>query len=222
MRRPVDNPYWISTEFGVPDSGALFGKHAGVDYAVEVGRSVHAPVSGTVTSYTYGPYHGNVVQIKGDDGRYHRLMHNSRLLVSPGQRVSEGQEVAKSGATGLGVTGPHVHWDVATKQSPQSFGDFISPASVLFADGPHPAPTPAPARQTVTLPKQVKSWAFYSEGSRLRKGTADQIYTLSPAAVGRDLVYDILGWVGDYAVIINSADRGRGVIWVKDTDAIIR
>ena len=96
MRRPVNNPYWISNEFGVPDSAARFGKHAGVDYAVNTGSPVYAPVAGKVTDYTWGPYHGNTVQILADDGKYHRLMHNSRLLVSPGQRVYEGQDRSTS------------------------------------------------------------------------------------------------------------------------------
>lgn len=222
MRRPVNSPYWISTEFGVKDTAAMFGKHAGVDYAVGIGTSIFAPVSGTVTSYTWGLYHGNVVQIKADDGRYHRLLHNSRVLVTPGQRVSEGQEVAKSGATGLGVSGPHAHWDIATEQNPSSFATFISPGSVLFATSTQPAPVAQPTKQTVTLPKHATSWAFYREGSGLRKGTTDQIYTLSPAGVGRDLVYEVLAWIGDYAVAINSSDRGRGVVWVKGTDAIIK
>src|SRR3954467_9488769 len=101
MRRPVDPPFSISTEFGVPDSAAKFGRHAGIDYAVPSGRGVFAPVSGTVTDYVWGDYHGNVVQIF-DGTYYYRMMHNTELLVSSGQLVVEGQLVAKSGATGLG------------------------------------------------------------------------------------------------------------------------
>jgi hypothetical protein len=85
-----------------------------------------------------------------------------------------------------------------------------------------PAPTPTPVSQTVTLPKSVAAWALYKEGSALRKGTSDQIATLSPASIGRDLVYDIVRWVGNYAVVIDTSMYGRGVIWVKDTDAIIK
>src|SRR4051794_3062868 len=114
MRRPVDPPYSITTEFNEPDSNAKFGRHSGVDYAVPEGRGVFAPISGTVTDYTWSEYHGNVVQIY--DGQfYHRMMHNSRLAVSPGQLVVEGQLVAYSGTTGLS-TGPHVHWDIATEK----------------------------------------------------------------------------------------------------------
>lgn len=136
MRRPVNEPYSISTEFGVKDSSARYGRHAGVDYAIPSGREVFAPVSGIVTDYTWGEYHGNVVQILADDNKkYHRLMHNSRLLVKPGDHVHEGQLVARSGATGKGVTGPHVHWDISPEKIPSSF-NFLSPADLLFSKQP--------------------------------------------------------------------------------------
>lgn len=131
-RRPVNAPYSISGSFGeYYGAAAKFLYHSGVDYALPTGREVYAPIGGTVTAYTWAQFHGNVVQIKGDDGLHHRLMHNSQLLVSPGQRVNEGQLVAKSGATGDGVTGPHVHWDICIKAVPLAFSDFRDPAKWL-------------------------------------------------------------------------------------------
>ncbi len=82
-------------------------------------------------------------------------------------------------------------------------------------------PAPAPARQTVTLPAWAQSWRLYRVGSYLRPNTTDQIAVLAPAAFG-GLTYKIEGWVGDYAVIIQTQMFGRGVIWVKNTDAIIK
>lgn len=84
-----------------------------------------------------------------------------------------------------------------------------------------PVVTPVPARSTVTLPASVQSWAIYRLGSGLRKGTSDQIGTLAPAKFG-GLTYKIEGWVGDYAVIIQTQNFGRGTIWVKGTEAIIK
>jgi hypothetical protein len=129
MRRPVNTPYTITTGFGVPDSYALFGRHSGVDYAVPSGRQVLAPVSGTLTNVV-SRTGGNMVVIRDAQGFTHRLMHNSSFSRNNGA-VSEGQEVAKSGTTGLS-TGPHVHWDINKEGTyPTTFNSFISPVDWL-------------------------------------------------------------------------------------------
>ena len=129
MRTPVNTPYTISTEFGVRDSYALFGYHSGVDYALPSGRQVLAPVSGQLTNVV-SPTGGNMVVIKDGQGFTHRLMHNSSFSRGNGP-VTEGQEVAKSGSTGLS-TGPHVHWDINRQGTyPTSFASFVSPADWL-------------------------------------------------------------------------------------------
>lgn len=95
-------------------------------------------------------------------------------------------------------------------------------AGILRPKAPvSPPPAPAPARQTVTLPAWAQSWRLYRVGSYLRPNTSDQIATLAPAAFG-GLTYKVEGWVGDYAVIIQTQMFGRGVIWIKNTDAIIK
>lgn len=128
MRRPVDSPYVITTEFGVIDSYAKFGRHSGVDYAVETGRPVYAPASGDLQNIV-SPTGGNMVVIF--DGTYwHRLMHNSSFSRGNG-RVNEGDEVARVGTTGLS-TGPHCHWDVNREGIyPTAFSSFINPADWL-------------------------------------------------------------------------------------------
>lgn len=85
---------------------------------------------------------------------------------------------------------------------------------------PVPAPEPAPARGTVFLPGDVQSWRLYRVGSYLRPNTSDQIAVLAPAAFG-GLTYKIVSWVGDYGIVIDTQMFGRGVIWVKGTEAVI-
>jgi hypothetical protein len=129
-RRPINLPYRITNTFGVPDSNAKFGRHAGIDYGIPTGREVYAPVSGKVVYARYHSTGGNMVVIF-DGKHYHRLMHNSAFRVSVGEQVSEGQLVALSGTTGLS-TGPHVHWDINTQGIfPTSFSAFVDPAIVL-------------------------------------------------------------------------------------------
>lgn len=122
-RYPVNKPFAVTTEFGVPDSNALFGKHSGLDFGIPLNRPIYAPCSGTLER-VISPTGGNMVRIY--DGKYyHRLMHNNSFSRANGE-VREGQEVAKAGTTGLS-TGVHSHWDVATKKIPTSFADFIDP-----------------------------------------------------------------------------------------------
>lgn len=125
MRIPVNSPYTITTQFGVPDSYAKFGRHSGIDYAVPLNRPVYAPTSGTLTQVV-SPTGGNMVVIRDAQGLYHRLMHNNSFSRANGA-VAEGQEVAKAGTTGLS-TGVHVHWDINKEGVyPTTFSSFINP-----------------------------------------------------------------------------------------------
>jgi uncharacterized coiled-coil protein SlyX len=127
-RRPVNSPYSITTEFGVPDSYAKFGKHSGVDYAVPFNRPIYAPTSGQLENIV-SPTGGNMVVIKAN-GLTHRLMHNNSFSRGNGW-VNEGDEVAKAGTTGLS-TGVHSHYDINKEGTyPTSFASFIPPADFL-------------------------------------------------------------------------------------------
>lgn len=128
MRRPVNAPYTITTEFGVADSYAKFGFHSGVDYAVPLNRPVYAPVSGQLQNVV-SPTGGNMVVIY--DGQFwHRLMHNNSFSRQNGY-VNEGDQVALAGTTGLS-TGVHSHWDINGEGVyPTAFRSFISPADWL-------------------------------------------------------------------------------------------
>ncbi len=168
MRRPVLSPYTISTEFGVKDSYAKFGYHSGVDYAIPSGRQVLAPVSGQLTNVV-SPTGGNMVVIY--DGQfYHRLMHNSSFSRGNGP-VTEGQEVAKSGSTGLS-TGPHVHWDINREGIyPTSFASFVSPA--LWLEGKYNITPPPVAGGNVVFQNDAEVQDAYKL-LRGNPGTAEE------------------------------------------------
>jgi hypothetical protein len=45
---------------------------------------------------------------------------------------------------------------------------------------------------------------------------------LAPYQFPPGLTYKIEAWVGDYAVVIQTQMFGRGTIWVKNTEAVIK
>ena len=85
--------------------------HKGVDWAVPVGTTVFASSAGTVIRADYNGAYGNCVLISHPDGRMTRYAHCSKLLVSVGQYVEQGETIALSGNTGRS-TGPHLHFEI--------------------------------------------------------------------------------------------------------------
>lgn len=86
--------------------------HYGVDVAVPTGTRVVAPAGGIVALAEPDLYFtGGTLIIDHGHGLSSVVVHLSRLLVKPGERVQRGQLVALSGMTGR-ATGPHVHWGV--------------------------------------------------------------------------------------------------------------
>jgi len=85
--------------------------HKGIDWATPTGTAVMASSGGVVTKAGWGSGYGYVVYIQHPDGKETRYGHLSKVLVSAGQKVSQGQKIALSGNTGVS-TGPHVHFEI--------------------------------------------------------------------------------------------------------------
>lgn len=103
----------LSSTFGrrsAPVRGAST-YHQAVDWACPTGTAVFASSGGTVTKAGWGSGYGYVVYIRHGDGRETRYAHLSKVLVSPGQTVKQGQKIALSGNTGRS-SGPHLHFEI--------------------------------------------------------------------------------------------------------------
>jgi hypothetical protein len=105
-------------------NGKLASIHKGTDFRAASGTPVHAGNSGTVILAQHLYYEGNCVMIDHGLGLISISMHLSRIDVKPGQRVTRGQQVGLSGATGR-VTGPHLHWAIRWQ------GAMLDPAKLL-------------------------------------------------------------------------------------------
>ena len=98
---------WISSHYGMRD-GAM---HEGIDIAADQGQPVRAVKDGRVVFVGPRGTYGETVIIDHGNGLRTLYAHNSRLLVSEGQRVLAGQSIARVGSTGRS-TGPHLHLEV--------------------------------------------------------------------------------------------------------------
>lgn len=98
--------------------------HKGVDWATPTGTPVYASCGGTVAKAGWGSGYGYVVYINHIDGRQTRYAHLSKVLVSPGQYVKQGDRIALSGNTGIS-SGPHLHFEMLIN------GSHVNPEAYL-------------------------------------------------------------------------------------------
>jgi murein DD-endopeptidase MepM/ murein hydrolase activator NlpD len=86
--------------------------HAGIDIAAPVGTPVLAAASGEVieAGWNSGGY-GNLVKLQHLDGSITLYGHNDRILVTVGQKVNKGEQIAEMGSTGYS-TGSHLHFEI--------------------------------------------------------------------------------------------------------------
>ncbi|MFP7487258.1 peptidoglycan DD-metalloendopeptidase family protein [Priestia filamentosa] len=107
--------------------------HNGIDMAAPFGTSIFSASTGTVLFAGKSSGYGNWIVIQGDNGltSIYGHMETGNLYVSPGERVSQGQFIAKVGSAGIS-TGPHLHFSVSTNYN-KATGTFnyIDPLTVL-------------------------------------------------------------------------------------------
>lgn len=104
---------WLSSYFGMrthPLSGRR-EMHKGIDFAGKMGGPVIAVAKGVVTYAGKRYNYGNLVEIAHGNGYTTRYAHNSKILVSVGDTVEKGFQIAEIGSSGRS-TGPHVHFEV--------------------------------------------------------------------------------------------------------------
>jgi len=90
------------------------GRHRGVDFAAYYGAPIVATSGGIVSFAGWRGGYGRLVNVRHSNGYLTYYGHCSRLLVRPGQKVSQGQVIAKVGSTGRS-TGPHVHYEIRSR-----------------------------------------------------------------------------------------------------------
>ena len=84
--------------------------HRGVDFIGKTGDPIKAAMKGTVLHIDNNPNLGNFIILKHDNGYQTLYAHLSAYSVKAGEKIEQGQEIGKIGATGY-TTGPHLHFE---------------------------------------------------------------------------------------------------------------
>ena len=138
-RGTKERPSWFPTgSFGWPCSGVItsgFGYrntgirgastyHEGIDIANGYGTPIYASDGGTVSYSGWSGGYGYLVIIDHGNGYQTYYGHNSKLLVSVGEHVYKGQQIAKMGSTGVS-SGSHCDFRIKLN------GTFLNPLNYL-------------------------------------------------------------------------------------------
>lgn len=112
----------------------IYGKkvtdfHRGIDIPSAIGTDIYAAQTGKVIVATKHSSYGNYIVVDHGGGISTLYAHCSKLLVSVGDTVKQGDHIAEMGATG-NVTGPHLHFEVRVDgkiQDPIANGWVVQP-----------------------------------------------------------------------------------------------
>lgn len=115
----ITSPYGYRYIFG------SYSFHLGIDLGASYGSSVMAADGGTVTYAGWKGSYGYLVIVTHDNGDQTYYAHCSKLLVSYGDKVYQGQTIAKVGSTG-NSTGPHLHFEIRKN------GKTVDPQNYLY------------------------------------------------------------------------------------------
>lgn len=101
------------------------GGHEGLDYAVDVGDMVRASASGTVIYAGDEPVRfGKLVIIGHGNKWYTAYGHLSRVTVTKGEQVKQGERIGLAGQTGV-ATEPELHFEIRRNKAP------VDPATLI-------------------------------------------------------------------------------------------
>ncbi len=114
----------ITSPFGYRNIFGSTSFHSGLDIAAPYGTQISAADGGTVTFAGWRGSYGQTVIITHDNGMVTYYAHCSSLLVNAGDKVYQGQAIARVGMTGT-ATGYHCHFEVRVN------GKSVDPANYL-------------------------------------------------------------------------------------------
>jgi murein DD-endopeptidase MepM/ murein hydrolase activator NlpD len=130
---PLRTAYRLSSTFGYRRDPFNGGSrlHTGVDMAGATGSPIYATADGVVSFAGRQSGYGNIIVIQHAFGFETRYAHLHRIRVTQGQRVSRGDRIGDMGSTGRS-TGPHLHYEVRTGDTPRNPMNYITAGRDVF------------------------------------------------------------------------------------------
>lgn len=129
MKTPIDGAR-MSSGYGMRRHPVLgYTKmHKGVDFAAPIGTPIFASGDGVIEKAGRFSSYGNYIRIRHNGQLSTAYAHLSRIKVSPGARVRQGDVIGLVGNTGRS-TGPHLHYEILVN------GRHVNPNSVNLPVG---------------------------------------------------------------------------------------
>lgn len=123
-----------------------FKTHRAVDFAADTGTPVETVGDGTVVYAGWNGVYGNFVKINHGQGFETAYAHLSKIYVSKGSRVKQGDLIGAVGSTGRS-TGPHLHYEMYKN------GSLVHPLETKTPSG-----TPIPESQKPLLQEVIDTY----------------------------------------------------------------
>ena len=101
----------LTSYFGQRSATVGSTNHMGIDIGGNYGQPIYAADAGEVIESRISSSYGYVIRIMHDNGDVTLYCHCSALLVSVGERVGRGQDIARMGSTGV-ASGVHLHFEL--------------------------------------------------------------------------------------------------------------
>ena len=190
----------ITQQFATNPNSIQPNGHTGMDFATPVGTSVKAAGAGTVVwadwatklsasnQWWIAPaYAGITVIIDHGNGLLTVYAHLNSTHLNIGNKVAQGQEVGKSGNTGLS-TGPHLHFEIIgwPLQPYNGFYGRLNPNLYVKAAAPAPAPLKANQRKAGTTTVNMRA-AANSTSKILRVIQPNTVETFTGYVIGESV-----------------------------------
>ena len=129
----------VTDRYGARNRGPGF-IHGGIDMALDglSGSNVYSACEGAVSDAAYSGSYGNHLFVDCGGGWSTLYAHLSKMLVGPGDIVSNDVVIGISGSTGFS-TGEHLHFEIrwqGTPVNPEDYLEFHIPPGTPLSDGP--------------------------------------------------------------------------------------